>query len=77
MNIDLSRFKVIYNNRIYNAMALVNMRIDAIREEEEEKLNPLYKPSRIEIIVLNEDGNIIIINDETWKFQFLPIVGNN
>ncbi len=77
MNIDLSRFKVIYNNRIYNAMALVNMRIDAIREEEEEKLNPLYKPSRIEIIVLNEDGDIIIINDETWKFQFLPIVGNN
>ena len=77
MNIDLSRFKVIYNNRIYNAMALVNMRIDAIREEEEEKLNPLYKPSRIEIIVLNEDGNIIIINDETWKFQFLPSVGNN
>lgn len=58
-------------------MALVNMRIDAIREEEEEKLNPLYKPSRIEIIVLNEDGDIIIINDETWKFQFLPIVGNN
>ncbi|MCI8507547.1 MAG: hypothetical protein HFJ06_03130 [Lachnospiraceae bacterium] len=77
MNIDLSRFKVIYNNRIYNAMALVNMRFDAIREEEEEKLNPIYKPSRIEIIVLNEDGNIIIINDETWKFQFLPIVGNN
>ena len=26
------------------------------------------------VMVINEDGTIEIINDETWCFQFLPII---
>lgn len=73
MNIDLSRFKVVYNDRIYNAVALSNMEFKTIREGEEPP-SPIYKPKMIELIALNEDGNIIIIYDEAWRFQFLPIV---
>lgn len=76
MNIDLSRFKVVYNDRIYNAVALRNMEFKTIRDGEEPP-SSIYKPKMIEITALNEDGNIIIINDEAWRFQFLPIVGSN
>lgn len=28
----------------------------------------------IEVLAINEDGNLISIMDEAWTFQFLPIV---
>ena len=32
------------------------------------------KPKFIEILVINEDGNIEALRDEAWMFQFIPIV---
>lgn len=47
----------------------------AMKEEEIQGL--IYKPTMIEVTAINEDGNIIIIHDESWKFQFIPIVKDN
>ena len=66
--IDLSRFKVIYDEHVYKAVAITGMEI---REEE---TNPIIKPKIIEVMVINEDSHIILINDESWRFQFIPIV---
>lgn len=70
--IDLSRFKVVYDNKVLNALSLMeivfedNIQMDAIHK----------KPKLIEILVINEDGNIEALRDEAWRFQFIPILSN-
>lgn len=73
MGIDLSRFKVVYGNKILNAIAL--MEVQMPENMEWDKRNTVLKPKFIEVLAINEDGNIISIRDETWTFQFIPIVG--
>lgn len=36
----------------------------------------IVKPKIIEVMAINEDGNIVSIMDEAWTFQFLPIISN-
>ena len=70
MNIDLSRFKVVYGEKVLNALSLVEIIFpDHVDFEATYK-----KPQFIEIIVINEDGNIEIFKDEAWRFQFIPIL---
>ena len=70
MNIDLSRFKVVYAEKVLNVVSLQEVfygddtEWDAIRK----------KPKFIEILVINEDGNIEALRDEAWRFQFIPII---
>ena len=33
------------------------------------------KPKVIEVLAINEDGNIVSIMDEAWMFQFIPEIG--
>lgn len=73
MGIDLSRFKVVYGNKILNAIAL--MEVQMPENMEWDKRNTVLKPKFIEVLAINEDGNIISIRDETWTFQFIPIAG--
>lgn len=71
--IDLSRFKVIYGERVLNAVCLDNIMY-------KENCYPtidgktITKPQFLTVIAINEDGNIVAINDEAWRFQFIPIV---
>lgn len=70
-SIDLSRFKVIHSEKVLNAIALVAF--DFGNKEikpEDTYLNPKF----LDIMVINEDGNILIIHDEAWTFQFVPII---
>ena len=72
MNIDLSRFKVVYGKRVLNAIALQ----DIIFGDKDYPVcgeTSAKKPKFLSIVALNEDGNIVVINDEAWRFQFLPI----
>lgn len=70
MNIDLSRFKVVYGEQVLNALALHDVVFsDSVDWEATRK-----KPRLIEILVINEDGNIEALRDETWRFQFIPIL---
>ena len=67
-DIDLSNFKVVYGDRVYNAVALARAEFP----EEKNDAQILVKPKRLIVIVVNEDGNLMCIDDEAWTFQFLP-----
>lgn len=75
MGIDLSRFKVVHGDKVFNAIAL--MEVHMPENVEWDKRDMVLKPKFIDILAINEDGNIISIHDEAWTFQFIPIVGNN
>lgn len=68
-NIDLRGFKVIHGEKLLNAVALVNIDFgDNIKKED------IYlKPKFIEIIAINEEGNILNIHDECCRFKFVRI----
>lgn len=72
MGIDLSRFKVIHGDKVLNAIALLDVRLPG--DMDWEKRDIIVKPKTIEVLALNEDGNIVSIKDEAWTFQFLPIM---
>ena len=72
MNIDLSRFKVIHGDRVIKALALM----EVIYGDSVDWDATYKKPKFIEVLVINEDGNIEAIRDEAWRFQFIPNLGN-
>lgn len=67
MNIDLSKYKVIYGEKVVRAVALMHrcFRIAMTAK----------KPKFIEVLVINSDGNLELLNGEAWRFQFVPILG--
>lgn len=71
---DLSRYKVVHSERVYKALSL--LWFDFKSDEEHPKLT-FDKPRMIEILVINEDGNLMSIRDESWCFQFIPVVNRN
>lgn len=73
MYVDLSRFKVVHRDKVLNAVALVDVRMPNDMDFHNRKT--VEKPKFIDILAINEDGNIVSIYDEAWTFQFLPIVG--
>lgn len=75
METDISRFKVVYRDKVLNALALINARMPD--DMNWENRDTIIKPKVIEILAINEDGNIISILDEAWCFQFLPIIPSN
>nr|DAH03594.1 MAG TPA: hypothetical protein [Caudoviricetes sp.] len=75
LGIDLSRFKVIHGDKVLNAIALLDVRLPG--DIDWEKRDIIVKPKTIEVLAINEDGNIVTIKDEAWTFQFLPIVNGN
>lgn len=75
MTIDLSRFKVIHGERVLNAVALVDARMKEDVPHDYEHRETVMKPKRIDVLAINEDGNLVSIADEAWTFQFIPIVG--
>ena len=74
MNFDLSRFKVVYKERVLNAVSLQDVFFDSGHYPNPEDNGSCFKPKFISVMVINEDGNIVVICDEAWMFQFLPIV---
>lgn len=75
MGINLRGFKVIHGEKVLNAIALMDVRLP--EDMNWEKRDIIVKPKTIEVLAINEDGNIISISDEAWTFQFLPIVNGN
>lgn len=75
MAIDLSRFKVIHGERVLNAVALIDARMKEDVPNDYEHRETVMKPKWIDVLAINEDGNLVSIADEAWTFQFIPIVG--
>lgn len=74
MNIDLSKFKVVYGEKVLNAVALTDYFFDGNAYPNPDSKCIIHKLKFITIWAINEDGNLIAICDEAWRFQFLPIV---
>lgn len=74
MEIDLSKFKVIHGEKVLNAVALLGIGIP--ENVDFEHRDTVLKPKILDVLVINEDGNLVSIMDEAWRFQFLPIVSN-
>ena len=72
MGIDLSRFKVVYDNKVLNAVALMEVRMPEGMSWDDRKT--VEKPKILEVLASNEDGNIVSIMDEAWMLQFLPVI---
>ena len=70
MNIDLSRYKVIYGEKVARAVALMHMAFP----DSEDYEAAARKPKFIEVLIINSDGNLEILHDEAWRFQFVPIL---
>lgn len=71
MGIDLSRFKVIHGEKVLNAIALMEVRFNNMDYNERETIET---PDFIEVLAINENGNIVSIHDEARTFQFVPII---
>ena len=64
MGISLNGFKVGHSAQGYNAVALMRIRMrDDIPANNS---NIIEKPKELEVLVINEDGNIISIQTENW-----------
>lgn len=70
MGISLSGFKVVYGEKVLKALSLERTIFDENVDWEATKKKPRF----IEILVINEDGNIEALRDESWMFQFIPIL---
>lgn len=69
--IDLSRFRVVHGDKVLSALSLTNVWLKFAENNEKETI---ANPKFIELLAINEDGQIVSIHDEAWTFQFLPIV---
>lgn len=69
MSIDLSNFKVIYNNRVLRALTIHGYEFEDFKDHETQ-----HKLTYMELVALNEEGQIVRIRDEAKKFQFLPVI---
>ena len=74
MNIDLSRFKVIYGDKVMNAIALQEVIYPDKGYPNPEADHLIFEPKFLSVLAINADGNVITICDEAWRFQFIPIV---
>ena len=71
MPTELSGFKVVYKARVLRAVCLDS--ID-FAENWPPEIGKVDVPKFITIIAINEDGNIVVLRDEAWMFQFIPVV---
>lgn len=77
MGIDLSRFKVIYGDRVLHALALERIEFrdgEWPGAKSPKETQTVTKPVFLSVLCINEDGNIVTLFDEAWRFQFVPII---
>lgn len=77
MGIELSRFKVIYGDRVLHALALDRVEYrdgEWPGQKSDKETITVTKPVFLGVLCINEDGNIVTLFDEAWRFQFVPIL---
>jgi hypothetical protein len=62
MGIDMTNFKMIYKDNVYNCLALMAC-IDLSGEKP--------KVKELEVTFINEENRVEIIRDEAHRFQFI------
>lgn len=69
---DLTRYKVVYNEKVLKALTLMDVRFPQDKWIGPE--NPSLKPEHITLLAINADGVIEAITGKTEEFQFIPIL---
>ena len=72
--IDLSKFKVVYKEKVLRAVSVMDFSLSEKCFDETGRVTGIGKLKFLTIMALNEDGNLITIHDEAWCFQFIPVV---
>jgi len=70
--IDVRGFKLLYAEQVWNPIEF-NMEFGELQEGERPVID---KPIFLSVVVLNSDGNVRLIHDEAWRFQFVRTVDN-
>ncbi len=65
MGIDMSNYMMIYKERVYNVINIMPTLEVNDREVGTKKVK------MIDAATINEDGELVIINDEAWMFKFV------
>jgi hypothetical protein len=62
----------VYGDKVLNAISLelVDYGDITITSNTTTKFTPKF----IGVLAINENGNLVIIHDEAWRFQFIPII---
>ncbi len=71
MPIDVQKYKVIYKERVLKALSIQDF---FFRDGEipGTDSNVVIKPKAMTVTCVDENGNIVFICDEAWRFQFIP-----
>lgn len=72
MGINLSGFKVVYDNKVLRALPLQNV---TFGDNDYPQIGKAVQPEELEVMCLDENCVITVIFDKAEKFQFIPIVG--
>ena len=65
MGINVENYKVIYNDVVYNPLN-INPIFGEYKGDEK-----FQKIKFIQMIFINEDGNLVSVEDEAWMFKFV------
>lgn len=71
--VDLSKFKVVYEEKVLRAVALSNIDF----QESEDFTSTIIKPNFLDVLVINSNGNLEILHDKAWRFQFIPEISKD
>ena len=68
MLVDVQNYKVVYDGRVMRAL-----QADMIFAEDLNEDKVKFKPKFLTVTYIDEDLNIALMQDEAWRFQFVPI----
>lgn len=67
MPINMTDYKMIVHERVYNVLQIEMI----FHIDKDESRKNLKQPSSIYAVYIDEDGEIKIMEDEAWCFQFV------
>lgn len=76
MGPDLTKYKVVYNDRVLRALCLENVQYAMGRypDPRDDDRASVVKPEYLTVMAINDDGNLVAICDKAYRFQFIPVI---
>ena len=71
MEISLNGYRVIYDDKVLNALSLLGMHGEEPETKGEDEKR-IIKPDFLSVLAVDTDGTLAIIEGEAQKFQFIP-----
>ena len=68
---DLSKFKVVYADKVLRAVALFGYEF---KEDKNPESTICHSFKVLSVLVVDNNDNLKIIEDEAWRYQFIPVI---